>query len=224
MPASVVSVNVGLPRDVAWQGGTVRTGIFKSPVPGGGPVHVGKENLDGDRQGDLSVHGGPDKAVYAYPSEHYAWWRSELGEPDLSWGAFGENLTLAGLTENEVRIGDRLLVGSAELVVTQPRFPCFKLGIRFARPEMERRFLRTGLSGFYLAVAREGEVKAGDAVAVTSRARDSMTVAEIGLLYRAEEGQDRPSLLKASQLAALPEGLRNHFRKRLLMPGLRLPG
>ncbi len=222
MSAAVLSVNVGLPRDVPWDGKPVRTGIFKSPAAG--PVRVGRLNLEGDGQGDLTVHGGLHKAVYAYPSEHYDRWRVELGEPDLAWAAFGENLTVRGFTEGSVKIGDRLLAGTAELVVTQPRFPCFKLGIRFGRPDMERRFLRSGLTGFYLSVAREGTVAAGDAVTLLEAAADSMTVAEIVDLYRAEGGLDRALVLKASQLAGLPEGLRNHFRKRLLMPGLRMPG
>src|SRR5712691_7209078 len=155
------SINVGLPRDVDWRGKRIRTSIFKALVSG--PVRVTTLNLEGDQQSDLSVHGGRDKAVYAYPSEHYAFWREELPGTDLPWGAFGENFTTEGMLEDTVRIGDRLRVGAAEFVVTQPRMPCFKLGVRFDRPDMVRRFQHSGRTGFYLAVLREGEVAAGDA-------------------------------------------------------------
>src|SRR5882724_12583457 len=155
----VLSVNVGSPREVQWQGRPVRTSIWKSPVTG--PVIVKTLNLDGDQQADLTVHGGEKKAVYVYPSEHYALWRAELPGVDLPWGAFGENLTTEGLMEDSVHIGDRFRIGSAELVVTQPRMPCFKLGIRFGRPDIVKRFLRSGRTGFYLTVTREGQVEAG---------------------------------------------------------------
>jgi MOSC domain-containing protein YiiM len=155
------------------------------------------------------------KAVYAYPSEHYASWRADLG--DLAWGAFGENLTTVGLDEAAVRIGDRLRVGTVELVVTQPRLPCFKLGIRFGRPDMEKRFLRGGRTGFYLSVAREGELKAGDAMVVAGRLAESVTVAEVVSVY----GADRPDgdlLRRLADLSALPESLRERFRRRLGEP------
>jgi MOSC domain-containing protein YiiM len=143
-----------------------------------GRVRVTRLNIEGDRQSDLSVHGGPEKAVYAYPSEHYAFWREELPDIDLPWGAFGENLTTEGLLEGSVRIGDRLRVGSAEFVVTQPRLPCFKLGIRFGRADMVKRFQRSGRSGFYLAVAQAGEIAAGDSFAFLSQDEHGVTVAE----------------------------------------------
>ena len=210
---TLLSVNVGLPRSVEWQGKPCRTSIFKAPVDG--RVHVGPTNLAGDQQADLSVHGGIHKAVYLYPSEHYTYWRRELGE--LPWGAFGENLTTSGLTEDAVRIGDRLRVGTAELVVSQPRLPCFKLSIRFGRADMERLFLRSGRTGFYLSVAREGEVAAGDSVAFVERARDSATVAEVVGLY----GTDRPDrelMRRLLGLPALPEGLRERFQRQLRGP------
>jgi MOSC domain-containing protein YiiM len=162
----VVSVNVGLPRQVEWHGRTITTSIWKAPVAG--RVRVGRLNLQGDRQSDRRVHGGRDKAVYAYPSEHYAYWREQLPGAELSWGAFGENLTVAGLLEEQVHVGDRLRAGSAELVVTQPRTPCYKLGLRHDRPELVRCFLESGRSGFYLAVVREGDVAAGDAIERTA--------------------------------------------------------
>ena len=158
----VLSVNVGLPREVLWRGKTITTGIFKEPVDE--PVRLRALNLDGDRQADLRVHGGRDKAVYAYPSEFYELWRRERPELDFGWGLFGENLTLEGLVDGEVSIGDRVRVGTAELVVTQPRFPCFKLGIRMGRDEFVTEFLERGLLGFYFAVVRQGEVEAGSAV------------------------------------------------------------
>src|SRR2546422_8163394 len=151
----VVSVNVSLPKTVEWRGRRVTTAIFKEPVEG--RVRIRRTGLVGDRQADLSVHGGPTKAVYAYPSEHYPFWRRELGRADLPWGSFGENLTTEGLDERTLRVGDRLRVGSASLTVTQPRMPCYKLGIRFGRSDMVRRVLSHGRSGFYVAVAHEGE-------------------------------------------------------------------
>jgi len=186
MPASVVSVNVGLPREVAWQGKHVRTGIWKNPVAG--PVRVGKLNLEGDGQGDLEAHGGLAKAVYAYPSEHYELWRAELDMPDLGWGGFGENLTTAGLSEATVRIGDRLRIGTAEFQVTKPRLPCYKLGIRLAHPEVVRRFRVTGRTGFYLAVLREGHVGAGDAIDFVASSEMGPTVAEAAAARIGDEG------------------------------------
>ena len=158
----LISISVGRPREMQWRGETVLTSIFKTPVAG--RVRVTRFNLQGDEQADLDVHGGADKAVYAYPSEHYAYWRKELPGLELPWGAFGENLTTQGLSEESVHIGDRMRAGTAEFVVTQPRMPCFKLAIRFNRPDMVKRFLRSGRTGFYLAVLKEGEVGAGDAI------------------------------------------------------------
>lgn len=161
----VLSVNVSEPREVVDAGGrTVRTSIFKSPV-GAAAVRVRALNIDGDRQSDLVKHGGPLRAVYMYPSEHYAFWQTELPGTELPWGAFGENLTVEGLLEDAVRIGDRFRIGSAELVVTRPRKPCFKLGIRLSQPDIVVRFRASGRSGFYLSVAREGELRAGDTIA-----------------------------------------------------------
>jgi MOSC domain-containing protein YiiM len=172
---TIVSVNVGRSRTVVWQGRPVKTGIYKEPVAG--RVRVGATGLSGDGQADLRVHGGPLKAVYAYPSEHYASWARELSRGDLSWGAFGENLTTAGLLESEVRIGDRLEVGSALLEVTQPRFPCFKLGNKFGSMGFVKQFAASGRSGFYLAVVQEGEVGTGDAIRAAKRAAGRPTIA-----------------------------------------------
>jgi MOSC domain-containing protein YiiM len=211
----LLSINVGLPRDVSWRGGTVRTSIFKSPVPG--RVRVGRLNVEGDQQSDLSVHGGIEKAVYAYPSEHYAFWSEELPGVDLPPGAFGENFTTEGLLEGAVRIGDRLRVGAAEFVVTQPRMPCYKLGVRFGRPDMLKRFLRSGRTGFYLAVVQEGEVAAGDSFEWIARDEHGVTVADVVALYTADAA-NQDLLRRVSEAPALPEGWREYFRKRLWEP------
>jgi MOSC domain-containing protein YiiM len=207
----LISVNAGLPRQVAWNGGSVTTGIFKQPVPG--PIRVERLNLVGDKQADLSVHGGPYKAVYGYPAEHYVYWRSELGE-GLPWGIFGENLTTEGLHEKDVWIGDRYRVGTAELIVTQPRVPCYKLGIRFGRPEMVKRFLNSRRSGFYFAVAEEGELKVGDSIELVAREANSLTVADINNLYTFEK-DNREMVQRAVQLKALPDTWRSYFREQL---------
>lgn len=170
--------------------------------------------LDGDQQSDLSVHGGPDKAVYAYPSEHYAFWREQLPDADLPWGAFGENLTTEGLLEDRLCIGDRLRCGTVELVVTHPRLPCFKLGIRFGHADMVKRFQQSGRPGLYLAVAAEGRLQAGDAVEPTAQAPDRITVVDVARAY--VEGTDDVGLLGTlAGLPALPESWREHFRSRL---------
>jgi len=212
---NVLSINVGLPRNVAWRGQTVQTSIFKEPVEGS--VRVRRLNLDGDQQSDLTVHGGAEKAVYVYPSEHYAFWRQELPGVDFPWGAFGENVTAAGLDEENVHIGDRLRIGSAEFVVTQPRMPCYKLGIRFGRADMVKRFLQSGRTGFYLAVTHEGEVSAGDVISVLATHPAAVTIADVVSLYASDAG-NQDLLRRVSGLAALPEDWRDYFRKRLWHP------
>jgi MOSC domain-containing protein YiiM len=211
----IVSINVGLPREVQWRGKIVTTSIFKAPVSG--RVLVNRFNVAGDRQSDLTVHGGADKAVYIYPSEHYAFWREALPGVTLPWGAFGENLTTEGLLEEEIRIGDRLRIGTADFSVTQPRMPCFKLAIRFNRADMVKRFLQSGRTGFYLSVSQEGEVGAGDPVRVVARDDHAIAVADIVGLYTAD-GANQDLLRRASELPALPEGWRDYFRKRLWEP------
>jgi len=206
----VVSVNVGLPREVLWKGKTVTTGIFKEPVAG--RVKLRFLNLDGDRQADLTVHGGVDKAVYAYPLEHYDYWRGELPEMELPWGMFGENLTTVGLLEDAVNIGDRFRLGTAEVMVTQPRMPCYKMEIKFGRTDIVKRFLDSRLSGIYFSVLQEGEVGVGDGIELISRDENNITVADINRLYSREE-VDLEMLHRAVQVKALPEGLRNYFQK-----------
>lgn len=211
--AQLVSVNVGLPRAVPWKGRTIVTGIFKEPVAG--PVVARRLNLDGDRQADLSVHGGVDKAIYVYPAEHYALWQRELASPNLPWGAFGENLTTRGVAEEDVWIGERWQVGEAVFVVRQPRQPCYKLGLRFGRDDILRRFVRSRRTGWYLAVEREGAITAGDAIVRLDRPATSLTVADVAELLFAKE-PDREHLRVAAMLSSLAEGLRDYFQERLM--------
>jgi MOSC domain-containing protein YiiM len=208
----IVSVNVGRPRTVTWRGRSVTTAIFKDPVPG--RVRVRQLNLEGDGQADLSVHGGRDKAVYAYSAEHYADWRRELADLELPWGMFGENLTVEGLREDEVCVGDRLRFGAAEGVVTQPRLPCYKLGVRFSRDDIVKRFLASGRTGFYLAVTREGDVGVGDPVEVLARDPQGITVGDVTQLYIRDK-RNVEKLRRAIRVAALPEGWRSQFEEQL---------
>src|SRR3984893_8167030 len=211
----LVSVNTGLPREVTWHGRIVTTGIFKQAVPG--RVALRKLNLDGDRQADLTVHGGEHKAVYCYPQEHYAYWKKELPGYDLTRGNFGENFTTEGLLEDSIHIGDRFSIGSAEIVVTQPRLPCYKLGIRFQSDAMVKRFLASKRSGFYLAVTREGEVVAGDEIKEASHDPNHVSISEIIRLYLAKDyiDADINAVRRALQVTSFPESWKKHFRARL---------
>lgn len=207
----IISVNVGLPRNVMWKGTQVSTAIFKSPIKGS--IELKRLNLRGDQQADLSVHGGPYKAVYAYPSEHYSYWREQLPQADLAWGAFGENLTTEGLFEDSLHIGDKLRIGTALLMVTQPRVPCYKLTIRFDRDDMIKRFIRSHTSGFYLSVIDEGQLAAGDAIEIVHHDPAAVSVANINQLYYHTDRS--PDLLqRAVNLAALPESWRDYLRQR----------
>ena len=214
----VISVNVGLPRQVHWKGKVITTAIFKEPVAGA--VRVGALNLDGDRQADPSVHGGPTKAVYAYPAEHYDFWRRELPETNMAWGAFGENLTTRGLSEEAVHIGDRFRVGITELVVTEPRMPCYKLRIRFGRDDILKRFLDSGRTGFYFGVSREGEVQAGDPIVPLEEDPGRLRVADVTRLYTSDK-DNRDLLRRAARLPSLPEGWRSYFQHQLDKRGVR---
>lgn len=213
--ARLVSLNVGLPREVIWHGINVTTGIFKSPV--GGRVALRKLNLEGDRQADLTVHGGEHKAVYCYPVEHYEYWKKELPGVDLPMGSFGENFTTEGLPEDSIHLGDRFSVGTAEVIVTQPRMPCYKLGVRFQIDNMAKRFLASGRLGYYVAVTREGEVGAGDEIKVIARDPHAVPVAEIMRLYIAKTygNDERAVVRRALQVETLPEGWKEYFRERL---------
>lgn len=212
----VLSVNCGLPREVDWHGRTATTSIYKEPVEG--RVALRTLNLDGDRQSDLTVHGGKDKAVYCYPVEHYDYWRDELPGRALPFGVFGENLSIQGLpSEHDVYVGDRFSVGSAEVVVTQPRLPCYKLGIRFGFDAMVKQFLDAGRMGFYLAVTREGDVGAGDEIMLLGRPAEAVSVSEITRLYVAKrfDDDDAQQVRCALNAEALPESWKEYFRQKL---------
>ena len=208
----ILSLNISLPREVIWQGKVVTTGIFKEPV--NGPVMLRRLNLDGDGQADLTVHGGASKAVYAYPSEHYAFWRAELPGMDLPWGVFGENFTTEGLLETAVYIGDRFRIGETEVMVTEPRTPCYKLGIKFGRADIIKRFLASRRTGFYFAVVRDGIVSAGNALKLIGQEQQEISVADITRLYAFEKG-DVKSLRRAIEVEALPESWKGYFRHQL---------
>ncbi|HEY6445109.1 MAG TPA: MOSC domain-containing protein [Acidobacteriaceae bacterium] len=211
----LLSVNVGLPREVSWHGSSVTTSIFKEPVPG--RIALRTLNLDGDRQSDLTVHGGQAKAVYCFPFAHYAYWKAQLPGHPLSPGAFGENFTLESPLEDEIHIGDRFSIGSAELVVTQPRLPCYKLGIRFGSDDMVRRFLASGRTGYYAAVTREGEVGAGDEVTWLNLDPAAVTISDIVRLYIAKEftGDDTAQVRRALSVDALPASWKTWFEDKL---------
>jgi MOSC domain-containing protein YiiM len=211
----LVSLNVGLPREVLWHGRRVSTGIYKEPVEG--RVRLRKLNLDGDRQADLTVHGGADKAVYCYPIEHYGYWKKQLPDRALPTAIFGENFTTEGLPEESVHLGDRFAIGSAEMVVTQPRLPCYKLGIRFESDDMVRKFLNGKRYGYYLNVTKEGEVGVGDEIKILSRDPNAVPVSEITRLYVAKKyaAADLTSLRSALKVPALPDGWKDYFHERL---------
>jgi len=213
----LISLNVARPRLAVYQGKTINTGIFKQPVSG--PVQLRTLNLDGDQQADLTVHGGPNKAVYGYPSEHYPFWREELPGLDLPWGMFGENFTTAGIAEDDLHIGDRFQIGSSILVVRQPRIPCYKLAAKFQRDDILQRFLLSGRSGFYFSVEQEGTVATGDAFTLLTRKQDGITIAEMNRLF-VREKYNQELLRKAIDTAALPESWREYFAERLDRPAV----
>ena len=208
----LISVNVGLPRLAMRNGEPVSTGIFKEPVAD--RVILRTLNLDGDRQADLSVHGGPSKAVYAYPSEHYEYWKHELPEMELPWGMFGENFTTEGLHEAQLNIGDQFRIGSAVVMVTEPRMPCYKLGIRFGRTDIIKKFLASERTGFYLAVLREGAVGAGDQFELIENNKQSVRVSDVTRLYTRDK-HNTELLRRAIRVEALPEGWKGYFQHQL---------
>ena len=208
----IISLNVGLPREILYKDRSIVTGIFKEPVEG--RIRARRLNLDGDRQADLKVHGGAEKAVYAYPSEHYDYWRAELPDIKLPWGMFGENFTVEGLNEKEVNIGDRFRIGDALFMVTQPRMPCYKLAAKFERDDIIKRFLQSKRTGFYFSVIEEGEVGAGDRIELVSKDENNITVTNITQLY-AGKGKDQDLLRRAAVLEALPASWRDYFLDRI---------
>lgn len=208
----VVSVNVGLPRLVQWRGDVVKTGIFKEAVPGVRPLR--RFNLEGDGQADPTVHGGKDKAVYAYPSEHYDFWRVEWPRGDYPWGIFGENLSTTGLLEEHVCVGDEFRVGTARLVVTQPRMPCFKLGIRFGDPQIINRFLESRRPGIYFGIVEEGAVGPGDRIELVSSDPRRLNLIEL-LELILDPTASKAQLERALSIPALADDWRLEFTKRL---------
>jgi MOSC domain-containing protein YiiM len=227
----LVSVNTGMPREVIWHGRTVTTAIFKEPVKG--RVALRKLNLDGDRQADLTVHGGEHKAVYCYALAHYEYWKKELPGRELPMGMFGENLTIddgakalpggRGSLEESIHLGDRFSIGTAEVAVTQPRLPCYKLGVRFGSDDMVKRFLASGRTGFYVMVVREGEVRPGDEMKMIAREANGVPVSEITRLYVAKRFGEAEihAVRRALRVEELPESWKEYFRERLGQAGER---
>ena len=208
----ILSVNVSLPKEIDFEGQKITTGIFKEPVDHG--VILRTLNLDGDRQADLTVHGGPDKAVYAYPIEHYEYWHKVFPTIEMLNGMFGENLTTEGLMEGEVRIGDVFRIGLSEVIATQPRMPCYKLGVKFGRMDVLKKFLASGRSGIYFKVSKEGEVRAGDTIEQIGKDTNRITISDIVRLYSSEK-DDIESMRRAVKVQALPEGWKHHFLEQI---------
>lgn len=209
--AKVISLNVGLPRTVNFQGQAVTTGIFKEPVKG--RIKLRRLNLEGDKQADLTVHGGLDKALYAYPAEHYDYWKKRLPNMTLSWGMFGENLTTEGLLEDQVNVGDVFRIGSSEVVATQPRMPCYKLGVKFGRMDIIRQFMNSKLTGIYFRVLKEGAIGAGDEIELINRDMNNVTVKDIVRLVTGQ--RNIATLRRAVRVEALAEGWRQEFLEQL---------
>lgn len=208
----ILSVNVSFPKEIDFEGQKVTTGIFKEPVEG--RIMLRTLNLDGDKQADLTVHSGPDKAVYAYPIEHYEFWRKVFPNMDMPNGMFGENFTVEGLMENEVTIGDIFQIGSSKVIATQPRMPCYKLGIKFGRMDVLKKFLASGRSGIYFKVSKEGEVGAGDAIEHIGKDPNRITISDIVRLY-ASEKEDIETMRRAVKVEALPEGWKHYFLEQI---------
>jgi len=208
----LISLNVGIPRQVTYKSELVTTGIFKEPMHH--RTILRKLNLDGDKQADLTVHGGLDKAVYSYPAEHYGYWQKELPGMYLSWGMFGENFTTEGLFEDNVNIGDQFQIGSAIVIATQPRMPCYKLGVKFGRMDIVKRFLASGLTGIYFKVLQEGEVGAGDVIKLIRRDDNNVTVKDVIRIYSVDK-DDVQTLERAIKVKDLSDGWRSHFIEQL---------
>lgn len=208
----LLSLNVGLPTQVTFEGQLITTGIFKEPIPG--RIRLRKLNLEGDKQADLTVHGGADKAIYAYAEEHYSYWRKEFHGMSLPWGMFGENFTTQGMFEEMVNIGDQFQVGTATVVATQPRMPCYKLGVKFGRMDIIKRFLASGLTGIYFKVLNEGELEKGDEIKPIKRDENNVSVKDIVRLYTKNK-DDVQTMERAIKVKDLPTGWKFHFIDRL---------
>ncbi len=208
----VISVNVGLPIKVNFGKEIVTTAIFKNPIKH--RINLYKLNLEGDKQADLTVHGGIDKAVYSYPSEHYMFWKKEIKDFEYSWGTFGENLTTEGLLEDLVNIGDQFQIGSAKVIATQPRMPCYKLAVRFGRMDIIRRFMASERSGIYFKVAQEGEIGVEDKIELIKSDENKVTIRDIVRL-QTNGGRDTEMMNRAIKVKDLPDGWRNYFMEKL---------
>jgi MOSC domain-containing protein YiiM len=208
----ILSVNVSLPKEIDFEGQRVITGIFKEPIEG--RIKLRALNLDGDKQADLAVHGGPDKALYAYPIEHYGFWREVFPGMEMPYGMFGENLTIEGLMENEVSVGDTFEIGSSKVIATQPRMPCYKLGIKFGRMDVIKKFLASGRSGIYFKVFEEGEIGAGDPIVQIKKDTNQVAISDIARLY-GKDRNDIKMMRRAIKVEALPEGWKRYFLEQI---------
>lgn len=218
----ILSVNVSLPKEIDFEGQKVTTGIFKEPVEG--RIMLRTLNLDGDKQADLTVHGGVDKAVYAYSIEHYEYWRKVFPNIEMPNGMFGENFTVEGLMESEVSIGDVFQIGSSKVIATQPRMPCYKLGVKFGRMDVLKKFLASGRSGIYFKVLEEGEVGAGDTIEQITKDPNQVTISDIVRLY-AKDREDIKTMQRAAKVEVLPEGWKDYFLEQIKrIENIRLKG
>ena len=212
MTPKILSINVSLPKEIDFEGQKVTTGIFKEPIEG--RIMLRTLNLDGDKQADLTVHGGPDKAVYAYPIEHYEFWRKVYPDMEMPNGMFGENFTIEGLMESEVSVGDAFEIGSSKVIATQPRMPCYKLGVKFGRMDVLKKFLASGRSGIYFKVLEEGEVGAGDSIVRIKNDTNRVGIGDIVRLY-ASDREDIKTMRRAVKVEALPEGWKHYFYEQI---------
>ncbi len=212
MTPKIRSVNVSIPKEVEFEGQRITTGIFKEPVEG--RIMLRTLNLVGDKQADLTVHGGPDKAVYAYPMEHYQFWRKVYPNTEMTNGMFGENFTIEGLMESEVSVGDSFEIGSSKVIATQPRMPCYKLGVKFGRMDILRKFLASGRSGIYFKVLEEGEVGAGDPIIIIKKDTNRVAISDVVRMY-ASDRENINMMQRAVKVEALPEGWRDYFLEQI---------
>lgn len=212
MTSKILSVNVSIPKEIEFEGQKVTTGIFKEPVEG--RIMLRTLNLDGDKQADLTVHGGPDKAVYAYPIEHYQFWRKVYPNTEMPNGMFGENFTIEGLMESEVSVGDSFEIGSSKVIATQPRMPCYKLGVKFGRMDVLKKFLASGRSGIYFKVLKEGEVGTGDPIIKIKKDTNRVAISDIVRMY-ASDKEDINMMQRAVKVEALSEGWRDYFLEQI---------
>jgi MOSC domain-containing protein YiiM len=208
----VLSVNVSLPKEIDFEGQKVITGIFKEPIKG--RIMLRTLNLDGDKQADLTVHGGPDKAAYAYPIEHYEFWRKVYPDMEMPNGMFGENFTIEGLMEAEVNIGDVFRIGSSKVIATQPRMPCYKLGVKFGHMDVLKKFLASGRSGIYFKVLEEGEIGAGDPIVQIKKDSNQVGISDIVRLYSSDR-ENTKMMRRAVKVEALPEGWKDYFLEQI---------